>query len=281
MSEELNESVVNVAAEEQAAVAPVPEVPATEAVTEKSSAPPGFIPYDKWVKNGGDPDEWRSPREFNERGQLIGTVQKLKSDLDESRNAIRLLAESNKRIEEQTYKKALEELKVKHLEAARFGQEEVAAQTLDKIMELKDQQSKVQAPVFNEQTNMQAAIQQEAQAFAKRNPWFQTDSKMANFAKAEEMRLIREQPQLAYNPAALLLEVENSVKDTFAHKFTNIKRYEEPMVEKSEGKPVPSSKLKFEELSSGLKAQFNQIKKAHPTYTLADFERDIKDEGVL
>ncbi len=50
---------------------------------------PKFISRDDWIASGKDPDDWRSPREFRERGELIEsnkalrhTVERLKVDTD-------------------------------------------------------------------------------------------------------------------------------------------------------------------------------------------------------
>lgn len=48
----------------------------------KHSASPKHISRDDWIASGKDPDEWRSPREFRERGELIEQKKALEKELE-------------------------------------------------------------------------------------------------------------------------------------------------------------------------------------------------------
>lgn len=52
------------------------EAPALSPAEEKASQG-GWVPKDQWVENGGSEEEWRSAREFNDRGEIIGQLKEL------------------------------------------------------------------------------------------------------------------------------------------------------------------------------------------------------------
>ena len=61
------------------------EPEAQEQQVEQTEQPKGHMSKEAWEEQGHNPDDWRSPREFQERGELIKQVQGLKQQAAQSK----------------------------------------------------------------------------------------------------------------------------------------------------------------------------------------------------
>lgn len=90
--------------------------PAPSPIEEKARSQ-GWVSKDEWVASGKHPDEWRSAREYAERGELFEEIHKLKEDGKQTSRAFRALVEHHKKVRETAVKEALEQLKAQRREA--------------------------------------------------------------------------------------------------------------------------------------------------------------------
>lgn len=75
--------------------------------------PEGFISKERWEEMGKDPDEWRSPEEFKERGEKINSVLKkqrdeLKGEIDSFRQDFEQYRQHQQQVTAQKEKEAYE-----------------------------------------------------------------------------------------------------------------------------------------------------------------------------
>ncbi len=203
--------------------------PKLDAVPESG---PKFISRDDWIASGKDPDDWRSPREFRERGELIEsnkalrhTVERLRDDTD---NQIKNL-------------NALHEIKLKNELEDLIAQRDEAIGIAD-LKETKRLDAKIAANqeqselVKDKPSTPPPAKAKEVEEFMEENPWAKdiTDPRTIYANK-----IINDALNSNKTLASALRLAEKSVLE----KFSDPKKRTDPMVEGSRtaGKATQSS----------------------------------------
>lgn len=90
--------------------------PAPSPIEEKARSQ-GWVSKDEWVASGKHADEWRSAREYAERGELFDEIHKLKEDGKQTSKAFRALVEHHRKVRETAVQEALTQLKAQRREA--------------------------------------------------------------------------------------------------------------------------------------------------------------------
>lgn len=90
--------------------------PAPSPIEEKARSQ-GWVSKDEWVASGKHADEWRSAREYAERGELFEEIHKLKEDGKQTSKAFRALVEHHRKVRETAVQEALAQLKAQRREA--------------------------------------------------------------------------------------------------------------------------------------------------------------------
>jgi hypothetical protein len=138
------------------------------AVVEKDEALKLHISRDDWIASGKDPDEWRSPREFKERGELIESnkvlrksIERLKEDTDSQIKNLNTLHQIKLQNE-------LEDLISKRDQAI-----EVADLKETKRLDVKIAANQEQSELVKEKAEATPQPQkaQEVMEFMEENPW--------------------------------------------------------------------------------------------------------------
>ena len=55
---------------------------------EQAAMEQGWLPKEDWEEAGRDPDEWRSAREFNDRGEFFKTIHQQKREMKAQASAL-------------------------------------------------------------------------------------------------------------------------------------------------------------------------------------------------
>lgn len=200
----------------------VPAIEETEVVVvspyEEEAQGQGWMPKDKWVELGNSEEDWRSAREFVERGEIFKTNHSLKRELQRTQLALTALQRHHQYVFEKAHQKALTDLRKERREAVK----EEDADRIEKIeeeiqkVENEHQQSRVQLA----QESASAAVvgpHPDFTAWVGRNTWYQTDTELREYADAVGLLYMQKNP--GTDPTDVLKHVESRVRKQFSDKF--------------------------------------------------------------
>lgn len=179
----------------------------------------GWVPKDEWEKSGRDPNEWRSAREFTERGKLFKSMYELKrgyASLDAKHKA---LQQHHTHVFEKAHKQALDDLKREKRMAVRNDDLETAEAIEEEIEQLKETHEKEKQIVQAEQikASTAAAPNPEFQAWMDRNTWYLNDADLRDEADATALIYVNRNPQA--QPGIILKHVETTLRKRYPDKF--------------------------------------------------------------
>jgi hypothetical protein len=166
--------------------------------------------FDADERNQGK--KWRSAEEFMDRKSLYDKIDDQHKKIRNLEKGLESLAIHNKRIEETSYKKALQELKSQRKLALADGDVVKAEEINDEIDELREKQVTAPPalpPVRGEPPQLTA--------WKSRNTWYGADGDLTVFADGVGNKLLQE----GKSPDEIFTEVEKRVKSAFPHKFRN------------------------------------------------------------
>ena len=222
----------------------------------------GWKPKDEYE---GDPNEWKPAKAFLQYGDMVGKIRELEKTID-------ALVKHNTKIEEDTRKKTVEELKLQQRQAAEMGDVDTVTRITDKIA------TAHQPPVFNPQ------VPPEVNEFLSRNQsWYNGETAenaaMSAYAIKRDNDLLVSQPSL--NMRERLALVEQEVKKTFGHRFSN------PLQDRPQVVTAPSHEAKksttraatVHDLTEEQRRIYQQFAKIIPGYTVEKYAKALKEDG--
>ena len=210
------DNLIDKEALEAAVEGKTPESKAPEKVElsqlEQQASEKGWVPQKEWT---GDPAEWRSAREFIERGEWIGKFRAKDREIEQIKQALIEMTAQNRKIFATGYQKAVDDLKAQRRQALREGNLEEAEDIAEKIEETKkalEEAKKEPVPAPVQQPNP------EHLQWLEKNPWYQTDDVMAGAADRLAAKYARE-----HNGQVTATEIRDyvtkEIRKEFAHKF--------------------------------------------------------------
>lgn len=173
----------------------------------------------------GDPEKWRSSKEFVERGELFSKIDSMGKELKETRKALKMLQEHNAKIKETEYKRAVDELKTlqkKHLEE---GNSDGYLETTELLTDLKAEQKARE--VVNQ--NAPAPVDPRFTEWVATNKWYSASPEMRQYADVVGIGYAQQNPNL--DPEEVLQYVTAQVKARYRDKFLNPNRTKPSSVE--------------------------------------------------
>lgn len=208
MTEEVKDEVIEEPVEE---VVETPQLSPAEEQAIKS----GWLPKDEWEASGRNPDEWRSAKEFNERGELFRTMHQYKRELKQNQAALTALQKHHQFVFDQAYRKAKAELKKERREALRSEDFETVDQVEEQIEQLDSEYTQQKAELLNTPVQVQGPV--EFDSWRERNAWYDTDEDLRDFADIKGLQYSRKHPGVP--PSEVLAHVEEQVKKKFPEKL--------------------------------------------------------------
>lgn len=170
----------------------------------------------------GDPKLWRDHKTFLEKGELFETIHALKRRAKEHDELLAKFAEHNKKIEEESYKKALETLRHEHRSAVEVGDVAKAEELTNQLV---DMSIKKEIPASNGvPTEVTEFINKHKDWFNKSTP---ENAAMVAFAESLESQIHKANPELLI--AEVLERVEKTIKQKFPSRFREADRAVSPV----------------------------------------------------
>lgn len=199
------------------------EAPLSE--IEQRAAASGWMPLKDWVAAGYEESDWRSAREFNDRGELIGSIKTLNKKVEQYDKALKAFATHHNKVFEAAHKKALEDLKAHKKLAIREGDHELAEEIAEEIehekQEFQRQARELTQPV-RQQTPNQAEAMAEMQAWQARNQWYAKDEDLREAANGFMLAYIQKEKAKGNMPTRI------EVLEHAARKVKRLKPDSEP-----------------------------------------------------
>ena len=182
----------------------------------------GWVPKEEYT---GDPEKWRGPKEFVERGELFGKIDHMGKELKETRKALKMLQDHHTKVRETEYNRALTELKAlqkKHLEE---GNSDGYLETTELLTDLKAEQ-KAREVV---QQNVPDQPDPRFINWVSANKWYEKDAEMRKYADTLGAGYAASNPGI--DPEEVLQYVTKEVRTRFSTKFVNPNREKPSTVE--------------------------------------------------
>ncbi len=187
----------------------VVEAPVLTTVEQRAMAA-GWKPLDQFE---GDKADFRSAREFLDRGELLDSIKGLKRTINEQKDVMQHLADFNKKIEEDTRKRVIAELETSHRHAVEVGDVAAAEEAAKKLIEAN--QVSISTP-----SAPAPLVTEEAKRFVARNAaWFNNDSAENSAMTAFAIRRDMELTNQGLSPEESLKIVESEIRKSYAHRF--------------------------------------------------------------
>jgi len=223
---------------------------------EEEAMEQGWLPKDQWEAAGRDPNDWRSAKEFKERGEFFRTIHQQKREIKQTQAALDSLRKHHQFVFDQAYRKAKAELRKERREALR-------SEDLDQVDEIEQQMEQLDSQYMQQKAELEKAPEVtgqppvEFELWKQRNGWYDNDEDLRDFADLKGMQYARKHPGVP--PAEVLQHVEKVVKQKFPEKF-GVKR------------AAPNAVASVDITSNR--------KKAEPSYELDETETKIMNDLV-
>lgn len=179
--------------------------------TELRAMEQGWIPKDKYE---GEPNDFRSAKDFLERGEMIGKLRSQSQELQVQRAAIEKLAKQNSSIYESGYKRAIADLQAQRKEALEQGDLVKAEEIRDQIDETKEQLEAQRQSAAKPATPQ---VDPGYNDWIQQNPWYH-DKVMQKFADSLALEFMHVNHGQV-SPDQIREYVAKTVKEEFAHRF--------------------------------------------------------------
>ena len=245
---------------------------------ERSAMEYGWQPKDKFT---GIEENWRSAKDYLERGEMIGRIMNQTKQIDGIKKINRELVDLVRKQSSKVQEKEAQDLLLKKREAIQDGDVEQAEGYEKKYNEIKSELEELQPSKSEVQQAPELA--QETMEFIERNKvWFNQDNKenagMHMYAIKAEEEIYKQHP--SWSVGQILNEVEKSVKENFPQMFENRNRSRASSVESPRGRINKKREIKYEDLSG--EAQDIVKTMCHGTKMSRDeYARILLDTGAI
>ena len=224
----------------------------TEEVTEKivdatpieeKALDKGWRPEDEWT---GEPDQWRTAKEFLDRGELMDRIsdqtRQLRGQKDELENiktALKEMGTHNSKIAEKEYDKAMLDLKSLKVQAMEVDDYEQIVEVDEQIQELKEAKKEVGA------TPAAPTVHPDIETWMSENQWYGRDVIMRGAADSISQEYLNMNPEARDKPKDVLQYVEKVMREEFPHKFDEkLTQRRRPTATSEVGEPMARSASK-------------------------------------
>lgn len=246
----------------------------------------GHLSKEEWIAQGRDPDQWKSPEEFDKVGKILEQVYSLRKQMDQRDREIKALVEYQERTSQREYERAKADLESRLASARDDMDVEGVEHYKEELVKLNYMEQQQQQQ--NQQNQRQAALN----SFKERNAhWFNDrNPDLVNRAVAidDEIKADINAGRLKVNS---LDEIGTMIEKRMQYEYpdrvlkqTYQKPPSVPPSRSSVNKTAVnknSAKSAFKNLSQEHKDTYNVYKRINPNITEADFIARLKKDGEI
>jgi uncharacterized protein YaaR (DUF327 family) len=164
----------------------------------------------------GDAEDWVSAKEYLRVGEMMDRIKSQGNQLrsytkkvDQLEEALQTLGEHNKKIAQEEYNKALNDLKSLKVEALEMGDHETVVEIDERMVDLKQNDPSTQP----EPPQVDPVVDE----WLQENTWYEQDAVMRGAADAMMQQITSSTPGI--EPSKVLDSVLETMKEEFPHKF--------------------------------------------------------------
>lgn len=184
---------------------------------EQAASEAGWMPKIDWEASGKDPNEWRSAKEFQDRGEFYKTINSLKRENKQTQATLTALQRHHQYVFEKARIQAIDELKKERRVALRSDDP-------DRVEAIENQIEREQvafaqekaALVQSQQAAQNAGVPPEFEAWKQNNSWYDKDQDLHDFADATGLIFIQRNPNA--KPDDVLKHIDMKMKKQLADK---------------------------------------------------------------
>lgn len=223
----------------------------------------GWKPEEDWK---GDKTKWMPADQYLEVGEKVHKtkIDRLERQNQELKDSVAFLMQGQKKIEQQSYQKALDDIAKRQRKATEAGDvDDFDAAEEEKKRIYKDAQASAQA---SEQ--QQPYIDHDFESWKEDNSWFQEDPDMTAYAIGISDQIQRE---TGYSGRKLYDAVTSRVRKTFSQKFVNQRREAPTAVESGSGASGGGKSKKFEDLPADAKKAYEKFARQIPGFSKEEY----------
>lgn len=175
----------------------------------------GWVPKEEW---SGDPAAWRPANVFVDRGELLGKIKSQSSKMRELEGMLNFLSEQNRKLYEAGYAKAVNELEAARDAAVEAGDTKAVRELDRKLREHERALEVARQPA--PKTNTAVYGEELYREWADRNPWYEKDEVLQNWANGAAVKLKTKNPNA--NDVEIYQHLETEVRKVFPEKFKRV-----------------------------------------------------------
>lgn len=258
------------------------QAPQLTAIEQKASAQ-GWKPKEDWVAAGGDPDEWRSAREFVDRGEFLRHISAQNSQIKQLLEAQKNAIELNKKLAEAAkVEREIEDIRAEKRVALEQNDPDAIIAADEKLDEAKDRLAATKAETARREVAATAQptngeTHPDFQRWVERNSWYTQNDELRDYADVIGNKFAKENPGIAKSdPAAVLAHVERKVRSVFKEQFTNKNREQPSAVETGGGNRRESTKKADDVVLDENETRVMKSLVSQGVMTEADYKAQIK-----
>jgi hypothetical protein len=234
---------------------------------EEAARSKGWKPKEEYE---GLPEAWVGAEEFIKREPLFERIKQSTKEVKELKKTVESMATYHKKAVEAAVAKTISDLKAQKKEAIQTGD-------VDKVEEIDkaiDEQKKIKEDAPTKQE-----VAPEIVEWVEKNPWFNNDKEMADFAVAYNKTQIDKGISLS----EALSKSAEAVKRAFPDKFTKNKERQQapPPVESPTHEQGKGNKFTVTRLSQDQKRVYDQMVTRHKILTHDEYFKSLELIGEL
>lgn len=245
----------------------------------------GHLSKEDWVAQGRNPNDWKSPEEFNKTGEVIEQIYALRKKIDQRDREIQALVDYQQRTSQREYEKAKQELEQRLAHSKDDMDIEGVAHYTKELVRLQDMEQHSQAQQWQQ-------LQYQAQQnFLERNQYWFNDRNLDLKQRAIEIdnELRNIYPNATYEELAQ--KIETRMQYEYPDRILGQSTPNRPSVSPSRSSINKtavnhnSSKKIFQSLSKELKDTYNAHKRIRASLgeelTEVEFIERLKKDGEI
>lgn len=241
----------------------------------------GHLSKEEWVAQGRDPNQWKSPEEFDKTGKILEQLYAMKKKVDQRDREIQALVDYQQRTSQREYERAKQELESRLAASKDDMDVEGVAHYTKELARLEHIEHSNQAN--NRQEQQQVALEN----FKDRNQhWFNDrNPDLVNRAVAIDAELKQLYPNASYDDLAA--KIEARMQYEYPERVLGSRGHRPPALSPSHSSVNKTVANKnnvsktFKGLSQEHRDTFNVYKRINPNITEADFINRLKQDGEL